>query len=40
MFEEFFSEVSVRRMPDMSDILELACKGEFDVLRCIIPHCS
>ncbi len=26
MFEEFFSEVSVRRMPDMSDILELAAR--------------
>ncbi len=24
MFEEFFSEVGVRRMPDMGDILELA----------------
>ncbi len=26
MFEEFFSEVNVRRMPDMSDILELAAR--------------
>ncbi len=26
MFEEFFGEVSVRRMPEMSDILELAAR--------------